>query len=56
MKKEMIDIICCPTCKGDLELYVKKEEKGEISEGNLACNKCNCNYSIADGIPNLLPK
>ena len=56
MKKDMLDILCCPTCKGDLELEVKKEEKGEIIDGILTCKKCNCNYSIEDGIPNLLPK
>ena len=56
MKKDMVKILCCPTCKGDLELDVKKEEKGEIIEGSFTCKKCNCNYSIDDGIPNLLPK
>ena len=56
MKKDMLDILCCPTCKGDLELKIKKEENKEIIEGNLTCKKCNCVYSIEDGIPNLLPK
>jgi uncharacterized protein YbaR (Trm112 family) len=56
MKKEMVDILCCPTCKGDLELKVKKEDNGEIIEGSFTCKKCNVTYSIDDGIPNLLPK
>ena len=30
MKKDLLDILCCPTCKGDLKLDIKKEEKGEI--------------------------
>ena len=56
MKKDMVKILCCPTCKGDLELDIKKEDKGEIIEGSFTCKTCNCNYSIEDGIPNLLPK
>jgi len=56
MKKDLIDIICCPTCKGDLELTIEKEEKREIIEGKFYCKKCKIIYKIDDGIPNLLPK
>lgn len=56
MKRDLMDIICCPVCKGDLELKVKREEDDEIIEGELICKKCNVNYEIKDGIPNLLPK
>ena len=56
MKKDIIDILCCPTCKGKLELKVKKEDKGEIIEGSFNCKKCKATYFIEEGIPNLLPK
>jgi uncharacterized protein YbaR (Trm112 family) len=56
MKKDLLDILCCPTCKGDLKLDIKKEEHGEIIEGTFACNTCKCTYSIEEGVPNLLPK
>jgi uncharacterized protein YbaR (Trm112 family) len=56
MKKDMIEILCCPTCKGDLKLEIKKEDNQEIIEGSFTCKKCNCKYTIEDGIPNLLPK
>ncbi len=55
MKKDLMDILCCPVCKGDLQLTVKKEEGGEILEGSLYCSKCKETYPIEDGIPNLLP-
>ena len=55
MKKSLMDILCCPVCKGDLKLTVKKEEGGEIIDGSLYCAKCNETYPIEDGIPNLLP-
>ena len=56
MKKELMDILCCPKCKGDLDLKIKKEEKNEIIMGSLICKKCNTLYTIEEGIPNLLPK
>lgn len=56
MKKELVDILCCPTCKGELDLTIEKEEKGEIITGNFTCQKCKCTYTIEDGIPDLLPK
>ena len=56
MKKELMDILCCPTCKKSLTLSVEKEEKDEIIKGQLICQNCNCIYHIEDGIPNLLPK
>jgi uncharacterized protein len=56
MKKDLIEILCCPTCKGDLELTVEKEEKGEIITGRFTCSKCKVMYPIDDGIPDLLPR
>jgi len=50
-----MDILCCPVCKGDLDLKIKKENGSEVIEGILYCKKCNENYPIEDGIPNLLP-
>jgi uncharacterized protein YbaR (Trm112 family) len=55
MKRQMMDIICCPVCKGDLDLKVDKEDKVEILAGFLTCKKCKFDYPIEDGIPNLLP-
>ncbi|MCK4416389.1 MAG: methytransferase partner Trm112 [Thermoplasmatales archaeon] len=56
MKKDLVNILCCPTCKGDLKLKVEKEENGEIITGSFTCEKCKCTYSIEGGIPDLLPK
>ncbi len=55
MKKSLMEILCCPVCKGDLTLTVNKEEGDEIVEGSLYCAKCKETYPIQDGIPNLLP-
>ena len=56
MKKDLVKILCCPECKGDLELKVKRASKQEVEEGVLRCGKCRIDYPIEDGIPNLLPQ
>ena len=55
MKKELLEILACPVCKGELELKVDKEDSDEIVTGSLYCRKCNVSYPIKDTIPNLLP-
>ncbi len=55
MKRSLLDILACPVCKGDLELVVEEENEEEILTGKLICNKCNIEYLIEDGIPNMLP-
>jgi len=55
MKRDLMDILACPACKGKLELSVEEENGQEIITGFLHCPKCNERYPIVDGIPNLLP-
>ena len=55
MKRELMDILVCPMCKGPLELSVDKEEDSEIVDGSLRCAACEETYPINDTIPNLLP-
>ena len=56
MKRDTVDILCCPTCKSSLTLTIKKEEHNDVIQGHLTCSSCKVNYEIDDGIPNLLPK
>ena len=55
MKRELMDILACPMCKGDLSLNVTREDGDEIMEGSLTCASCDEVYPIEDSIPNLLP-
>jgi len=55
MRRSLMDILCCPVCKGDLALEVKNENEMEILEGELRCAACGVIYPIHEGIPNLLP-
>jgi len=55
MKRDLLDILCCPLCKGDLDLEVTEENEKEIIKGTFYCEKCKEYYPIDDGIPNMLP-
>ena len=46
MKKELMEILACPVCKGELELTVEEERKKEIVAGSLYCPKCGVNYPM----------
>lgn len=46
IKKELLDILACPKCKGDIKL--SSDMKG------LICETCSLIYEIRDGIPVML--
>jgi len=47
ISKELLEILACPLCKGDL----KWEERLYV----LICEKCGVFYQVVDDIPILLP-
>jgi len=47
LKKELLQILCCPKCKGDLT-YDKQKD-------TLTCNSCGKVYAVKDDIPIMLP-
>ena len=55
MKKDLMDILACPVCKGELELRSEAEEGDEVITGSPFCAACDETYPIEDSIPNLLP-
>jgi len=46
LDKELLEILACPKCKGELE-YDKENEV-------LICHNCRLKYRIEDGIPIML--
>ena len=55
MRKDLVDILCCPICKEEVELKITKEEEDVVITGTLTCTKCGEEYQIEDEIPNMLP-
>jgi uncharacterized protein YbaR (Trm112 family) len=46
MDKELLEILACPKCKGELQLTAEESE--------LRCVACRLSYRVDDGIPILL--
>jgi uncharacterized protein YbaR (Trm112 family) len=44
--KELLDILVCPKCKGDLKISADQD--------NLTCEACKLQYPIKDDIPIML--
>ncbi|MFP8952216.1 methytransferase partner Trm112 [Natrialbaceae archaeon A-arb3/5] len=56
MKESLLEILCCPLDKHELELEdAEYDGEDEIVSGTLVCSECGERYPIEDGIPNLLP-
>jgi ubiquinone/menaquinone biosynthesis C-methylase UbiE/uncharacterized protein YbaR (Trm112 family) len=52
MKPELTKLLICPKCKSSLNCEVREEnERGEIIEGRLICQKCQQQYPVTNGIP-----
>ena len=52
---ELMEILVCPMCRGELDLSITKQEEDEIVEGVLTCTECDETYPIVNTIPNMLP-
>jgi len=46
MNEELLEILVCPQCKGDLEYDAEQQQ--------LVCHKCRLKYRIEDDIPIML--
>lgn len=46
LKQELLNILCCPKCRGDLEYFA--------DEQRLRCKQCGTVYPVKDGIPIML--
>ncbi len=48
VSNELLEILACPQCKG--EVHLKQEAEGE----GIVCESCRLVYPICDGIPVML--
>ena len=46
LKPELLEILCCPKCKGDLDY--------KPEQGTLTCKVCGHVYRVQDDIPVML--
>ena len=55
MKKEIVEILCCPSCYSSLNLQIDEQRNEEIIEGYLICEACEVRYPIINSIPRIVP-
>jgi ubiquinone/menaquinone biosynthesis C-methylase UbiE/uncharacterized protein YbaR (Trm112 family) len=51
LKKNILDILACPSCLEDLTINTNLVEDAEIIDGDLLCSKCQKHYIITKKVP-----
>lgn len=51
IKREILDLLCCPECRGDLLLTDPTEAVDNVVRGRLACASCGRAYPVVGSIP-----
>ena len=54
MQRKILNLLCCPNCKHDLELLEKEVTSGQVTEGLLQCGNCQRSFPIFKGVPRML--
>jgi uncharacterized protein YbaR (Trm112 family) len=54
MRRPALDLLACPRCLSALELRERAASGEHVTEGTLACTKCDVEYPITRGVPHLL--
>ena len=51
MKRDLVNLLCCPDCKGDLVLVDDTPDQPVVGSGTLVCRACDETFPIVRGIP-----
>lgn len=55
MRVELLRLLACPECRGQLDLHATATSENLINEGLLRCSNCGAEYPILRGIPRFVP-
>lgn len=55
MKYQLVDLLRCPSCQGDLSVIDAREVDGEVESGTLTCDRCGSQYPIVGFVPRFVP-
>jgi len=53
MRAELIEWLCCPACRGALELHVSERDDEHVMRGSLVCTACGETFRITRGVPRM---
>lgn len=51
---QLLKILVCPRCKGELDYQDAESSTGHPSESSLVCPACRLRYPVRDDIPIML--
>jgi SAM-dependent methyltransferase len=51
MKQDLLEVLRCPNCAGDLSLEAAKENGNRVESGALRCRTCAASYPIVNYVP-----
>jgi SAM-dependent methyltransferase len=51
MRRQLLKLLCCPKCQGDLELTATNESIDDVESGQLKCVLCAMSYPVQQHIP-----
>ena len=54
MKRWTINLVCCPVCRGKLDLQEGQAQDSEIIGGSLICRACRKTFIIERGLPRMV--
>ena len=54
MNLKDLECLCCPVCKGELDLKPAEQTDSTVVSGRLVCGECDKDFEIAYGLPNLV--
>jgi SAM-dependent methyltransferase len=55
VKPQTLDLLACPSCRGDLGIEDGMPADNEIRAGRLICAVCESRYPVESGVPRLMP-
>jgi uncharacterized protein YbaR (Trm112 family)/ubiquinone/menaquinone biosynthesis C-methylase UbiE len=55
MNRDLLNVLACPACLGQLFLECTQERSGEVEEGRLSCETCGEGFPIVAGVPRFVP-
>ncbi len=55
MRERLCQFLCCPECRGELQLEPHEQAGGEILTGLLVCSHCNLDFRVVAGVPRFVP-
>jgi SAM-dependent methyltransferase len=55
MKTELLTLLCCPSCSGELGVLKSSEKEGEIESGILRCAGCSAEFPVVNFVPRFVP-